>query len=125
MVNTSMKGSATELKAKKILEKQEFLVEKTQRARYKKNQDFFGVADLLAIKKDSKVKFVQVKTNRTGGALLRLREFAEKYINFDKVSIEVWVWYDRKGFKVYKLTEFFNAETGQNEYDWDYEKYIK
>ena len=118
-MNSVRKGSATELKCKKILEKQGYIVEKTQRARYKKNQDFFGMADILALKKDSKVRFIQVKTNNTSGALLKLKEFAKTYINFDKVSVELWVWHDRKGFKVYTLKEL------DGEYEWDYEMYVK
>jgi len=59
-MNTVAKGNRIELKAKKILESEGWLVEKPIRTRWGRN-DFFNVADLWAIKGE-KYRLVQTST---------------------------------------------------------------
>ena len=62
MVCTYRKGNRTQQKAKKFYESQGYQVEIVRRDKYRKDQDFFGLWDLICIGPHD-VKVVQVKTN--------------------------------------------------------------
>lgn len=63
MINTRRKGRVAELEYCEILKARGYLVELTPPpAKFKKQQDFFGLFDILAFSKND-ILFVQVKTN--------------------------------------------------------------
>jgi len=64
MSSTRSRGRATELKAKHWLERQGYEVQiAPMPTRWSRQNDFFGLWDLIAIKPDE-ILFVQVKMNR-------------------------------------------------------------
>jgi len=111
-MNTRIKGRRNELKAKAELEKEGWLVQDVKGStKWNKNVDFFGLFDLIAIKKPkltdyyefnnsaTLIKFIQVKTNRKP-PFKKYEEFKDKHCRFN-AFVEVWVWFDREGFKRY------------------------
>ena len=63
MVNVYRKGNRSQQKAKRFYESLGYQVEVVRRDMWRKDQDFFGLWDLICVGPD--VRFVQVKTNRT------------------------------------------------------------
>ena len=95
--NPKAKGSRVELKAKRQLEADGWIVEKVKYGgKFNKTVDFFGKWDLLALK-DSKIMFVQCKCNRKP-TMKPYQEFKKRYDWLNLIKMEVWVWYDRVGF---------------------------
>ena len=93
-MNSRTKGIRTELKAKKELEKDGWLVYRVPASRmWQTQEDIMGLWDLLAIK-PQQILFVQIKTNRKRNTIPHL-EFMRKYFKFNNtVRAEVWVWRD-------------------------------
>lgn len=93
MVNTRQKGRKAELKAKKILEMAGYDVQVTANpSKWNKQQDMFGLWDLMAVKKNE-IRFIQVKCNRmVYGAALEPYELWECP---DVCTKEIWVFKDR------------------------------
>ena len=94
MVNTRRKGRKNELKARDFLLGLGYLVELTKNpSRFQKQQDLFGLWDLMAIRDDG-ILFIQVKSNRR----VYGKELA-RYLNFPKppgCSLQIWTYWDRK-----------------------------
>jgi len=95
MVNTVRKGSYFERKAKQILERQGFVVEKAKRTRFQ-GTDFYGLFDLICV--DGKtIKFVQVAD------CVKPKEWFARAERFQvplNCSKELWIYRERKGFRV-------------------------
>jgi len=127
MVSSRQKGRQTELRVKKILEAEGWNVCLTDMPqKFKKNQDFFGCWDIIAIKKQPRmdiiqhlsgnspdkyvqstetiIKLIQVKTN-SWGDLRECKAFKEEYFyNHEFVSCEAWQWNSKKKeMKIRKL----------------------
>jgi len=99
-MNSRQIGRRTELKAKAWLEENGWKVCLTSMPqKFKKSQDFFGMWDILAVKKSKGqtwFKFVQVKTNQWGD-IRKCKEFYEEYFyNSEDIFCEIWMWKDRK-----------------------------
>ncbi len=94
-MNTRQIGRQTELKAKKLLEEDGWLVHLVDMPqKFKKNQDMFGCWDILAVKKNI-FKLVQIKTNQWSD-LRECKNFKQEYFyNHPFVLCEVWM-YDKK-----------------------------
>ena len=76
------KGQAAEREYQKILESQGYLVERVKgSSKWNKQVDIFGVFDLVGMNHKCLIG-VQVKCNRTGGAIKKLKEFKFHPINF-------------------------------------------
>jgi len=98
-MNTRVKGSRLRLAAKKVFEDMGFLVDIVEKThRFAPIRDCFGVADLIAIKKNS-VVLIQVTANRphTHG---QFEEFSREYCG-SNVGMQQWVWIDNKGWRVF------------------------
>lgn len=100
---SKQKGDKRERQAKQILDDCNFRVEKRWNRRYGSN-DYFSLFDLMA-SKDGEFRFIQVKSNSTSGAL---KEIEQKAMflpwHSDEFQVEVWVCYDREGWRVQRLT---------------------
>lgn len=96
------KGDSRERQAKDILQECGFSVEKRWNRRYGSN-DYFGLFDLMACRQDE-FRFIQVKSNSTAGALKEIREEVDRF-PIDKIFLELWVCYDREGWRVQRLSE--------------------
>ena len=102
--NRRAKGMHNERKAELELQQEGWI---TQRApppnKFSKRTDLLGLFDIEAIQKilgTKKTKWIQVKTNASvgGKALQPFIEFKEKNCDQND-SVEIWSWYDRKGWK--------------------------
>jgi hypothetical protein len=101
-MNTKVKGQRNQRKALKILEEENYITAIVERTgKFVHPKDAFSLFDICA-KKNNIERWIQIKTNSTGGFIKKLKEFA-KYYPIPGVSYELWVWYDRKGFKIYKF----------------------
>lgn len=98
------KGGDQENEARKLLESQGYRVHKKVNNRHDRG-DMFDLFDLLAIK-PGKIRFIQVKSNSTQGALKEISNNVE-FLDWeeDLIEAEVWVKYDYKGWRNQKLTE--------------------
>lgn len=96
-----------------MFEKLGYAVELTKMpSKFSKSQDFFGMFDLMAIKKPRTVSeykdivFIQVKSNSTAGALKKVKEWKENHVT-DHFDCLVIVRYDNQTiqdrFKIYKI----------------------
>lgn len=81
MVNKTNKGNRIELEARKMLEAEGYLVDRKNHSRWVSN-DFFGLFDILAIGKETKL--IQIKSNRT---------------DFYKARREIGLWMDKNKIK--------------------------
>jgi len=106
-MNTYAKGGHNERRAKKVLELDGWRVCKVKAVKFGET-DFFNLFDLIAMKPNNKVKLVQVKSNRVVG-LKRFGEDCKSFVPLNHASVEYWVWYDRKGWKVYLLKDKFDV----------------
>ena len=103
-MNSRQKGRQSELRAKKDLESEGWLVHLTDMPqKFKKNQDFFGCWDAICVK-PGRFKLVQVKTNQWGD-LRACQAFNEEYFyNHDFVSCEAWMWDSKlKNWRIRRL----------------------
>lgn len=103
MVNNRRKGDRIERKAKEELEEAGYLVEKPVRTKYSR-KDFFNLFDLIAIKENKPMRFIQVK----GGSYAQdvvdgLVEFGAKYLKDKSATVELWAHQDYQGFVSKKI----------------------
>ena len=98
---TRVKGNKAVRKAIELLEKNGWLVAKTELGgKFTKEKDMFGLFDLHCIRPTYSA-YIQVTCNRPHTHKPYL-EFSEKYGSQNPTRIfEQMVWMDRKGFKVY------------------------
>lgn len=95
------KGDRRELRVYKMLEKAGFEVESPNYSRYE-NTDFFNLFDLMAIRKDDKLHYIQVKS----GSARNINEFVEKcseFIPYQHTRLEYWVYHKREGWRIIKI----------------------
>ena len=102
MVNTRVKGNRNQRKAITELEKKGYRVAKAEiGGRFVKEKDMFSLFDLVCIKRNSPVLFIQVTTNRPHKHQ-EYEDFATEYYTYPTyIEIEQWVHYDRKGWVVF------------------------
>lgn len=104
-MNPKAKGNRNEKKAKDKLIELGWIVERVKNCgKFQKQVDFFGLFDLIAIK-NGQVILIQVKTNRKP-PFKKYAEFIREYCcncGIQTLGVEVWVWFDRKGFKRYLI----------------------
>lgn len=74
MMNNVSKGKKAEKEFAQILEDRGYQVWKFSRSRWNNYGDIFGLFDLIAVC-PNEVLGVQVKCNKTGGAVKKLREW--------------------------------------------------
>lgn len=99
-MNTYAKGSRIRLQARKELESDGWLVNIAERTgKFISQKDLFGVADLVALKKNT-LLFVQVTSSRPHSHW-KMRDFAVRYCG-QNIMLEQWVWINRQGWKKYK-----------------------
>jgi len=104
-MNPREKGRRREIQAEKELKEAGWNVLLTKMGnRISRCNDFFGLFDLMAVKKVrgvTKYKWIQVKSNYCPKKVReKIKEFSDK--NFDKNnSAEVWVFKDYKGWKIH------------------------
>jgi Holliday junction resolvase-like predicted endonuclease len=101
-VSTRDKGDRNETEAGNILSRVygKSTVDKVDR--YGVN-DPFGFVDLMAMKKNRKILFVQVKTNRfTAKSRRRYESIAKRKLPSEHARFEVWVRIDYKGWEVHR-----------------------
>ncbi len=95
-----IKGYNTQRKAIKELESQGWKVGIVERnSKFAKERDLWGLFDAIAIKKNITL-YLQFATNRPhrhGD----YESFSELYSG-PNVLVEQWIWYDRKGWKIFK-----------------------
>lgn len=100
---SKQKGDKREREAKELLEECGYRVEKRWNRRFGSN-DYFGLFDLMC-SKEKDFRFIQVKSNSTAGALKEIEQKASFLPwHLDEFNLEVWVCYDRKGWRVQRLT---------------------
>ena len=93
-MNRVAKGNRVELMLRKILEADGYLVDKKNRTKWQ-SPDLFGVFDLVAIK-ESRVRFIQVKSNRSHFYIAR-KEISH-FLKLHNLNIEAEIWlYQGKG----------------------------
>lgn len=98
------KGDRREGQARDILEDLGYRVEKRWNRRFDSN-DYFELFDLMGTIGERFV-FVQVKSNGTSGALKEIKQESEDFpFESDGFDLEVWDCYDRKGWRIHRLTE--------------------
>jgi len=99
-MNSRAKGNRTVKKGRDILENGHWLfdtVEKT--GRFTKIKDLFGLYDAIAVR-GKYIKFIQFKTNKQGQKWkIPFKEWAKSH-GSKYVSIEIWTWFDNKGFTI-------------------------
>ena len=100
MVNTRVKGQRTVRKGIQILTDSGYTCDTVEKyGKFVKDKDLFNLFDVVAFK-NRKFLFIQFKTNKPG------QKWKEPYIEFaqkhgsEHVSIQIWNWFDRKGFKI-------------------------
>ena len=95
MVSNRSKGFRYERKCEFDLRKDGWIVERVKGStRFNKSVDFFGLWDCLALKKEdnkTRVKFVQVKTNKFPDWKL-LNKFKK---DFPGLEYEAWTYWER------------------------------
>lgn len=97
------KGNRNQLKVIKRLETAGWFVSKVEQGgKFTKQKDCFGLFDLVAVKPIVGVLFIQVTSNRPHTHKNYIK-FSKKY-PFEQVGYRQYVWYDRKGFKVWDYT---------------------
>lgn len=120
-MNTRRKGRQNENRVVDELESDGWLTYQVKGStKFNKECDIFNLFDVMAIKTlgESPItltRFIQVKTNQKPN-FDKFIEFRDKYIKDWRYTIEVWVYYDRKGFRIWRLStlddEFKEVENG-------------
>ncbi|MEK6883558.1 MAG: hypothetical protein AABY22_28275 [Nanoarchaeota archaeon] len=94
-----VKGNRNRRKAIEELEKEGYVVEVVEKTgKFVKVKDFFGLFDLVAINRNGKIKWIQIKSNRKPN-LTPFKQFRERYSRLFNINMEVWIWKDRIGFE--------------------------
>lgn len=94
------KGYRRENQCVKLLEKCGFEAERSQNPAYSSG-DYFGLFDVIAMRKDRKPRLIQVKSNRTDGAMKEILE--SEFIPETHFEVEIWVAYDNDGWRVERM----------------------
>ena len=98
-MNSIVKGNKNENKCKKALEQEGYICWKAKRTRFGGN-DLFDLFDIAAMHPEGKhLVLVQVKSNYCSKAV---REAIKKFKVPPCIWKQVWVWVDRKGWKIYE-----------------------
>jgi len=98
-MSTRSKGNRNQLKCIRKLEADGYLVSKTEQSfKYSTETDAFGLFDLIAIDPNNLI-LIQVTTN-VPHTHKKFIDFSKKYC-IPNICYEQWVWYDRKGWKVF------------------------
>lgn len=63
----------------------------------------FSLFDCVSLRKGCDPLFIQVKSNRTAGALKAISE--AEFVDPTYITPEVWVFHDREGWRIKRLTE--------------------
>lgn len=102
LVSKHSKGTRYELEARKILEKEGYLVEKKNYNRWA-SKDFYNLFDILALG-NNETKFIQVKTNISDfySARKKIKEWLIEYPKFN-IICEVWLKEPRKEWRREKV----------------------
>lgn len=103
-MSTRSKGDRREREAKELLEEQDYIVHKKVNNQYDSG-DIYGLFDLVAVKPSEKVKFIQVKSNGTGGELGNTMDEAAELLPLEHVEVEFWIAYDYEGWRVLRMRE--------------------
>ena len=113
-MNTRAKGMRAERRAEKELKEEGWLIARAKGStKYNKSVDFFGLFDIIALRETDSLKilvlgnytiskgvrrkYIQIKCNYKP-SLKPYKKFNEKYCD-ENDSVEIWIWYDRKGWK--------------------------
>lgn len=96
------KGDKNEREAKNILKQAGWTAHKKTNNKWDSG-DIFGLIDLLAVKKGEKPLYIQVKTNRTAGAMKELSE--APFMETEHMDIQLWVRHDRDGWRIKRIGE--------------------
>lgn len=96
-----------------MLEQLGYTTERSHGTRYGR-VDFFNLYDIMAVSTQSKMKFIQVKSNGTGGKLNYTGEKSAAIMSPQHYDVEYWTCYDRKGWKIYRLNW-----TDADEWGWE------
>ena len=102
MVSSRAKGRRNELLCQKKLEEKgwiTYLVPPKQR--FSSQCDVWEIFDIIAYKEQQRM-YVQVKTNQFGSTRKQLEEWSNHHKN-NYEMIQLWVWIDNKGWKIYNL----------------------
>lgn len=94
------KGYRRENQCVKLLQKCGFEAERSQNPAYSSG-DYFGLFDVIAMRKDRKPRLIQVKSNRTDGAMKEILE--SEFIPETHFEVEIWVAYDNDGWRVERM----------------------
>ncbi len=98
-MNTYAKGYRNEKRCIKELEDLGYQCWRAKITRFAKN-DYFGLFDIVAVKKKNPTLWVQVKSNRVAKKVREnIKVFGEDYLSFNEVLVAVWI--DRTGWKLY------------------------
>jgi Holliday junction resolvase len=97
------KGKRRERRVYKILEEVGFRVENPNYAQYQ-NQDFFNLFDLMALHKNRKPHYIQVKSTSASGINDFVSECSD-FVNFEHVKVEYWVYHKREGWRIIDIKE--------------------
>jgi hypothetical protein len=115
MANAKAKGNRLEMRAKKELEEDGYLVERARGIPIwiapgkciVKAVDFFNTYDLIAVG-HGLVRFIQITTFDVGTFSEKKKKVAERAEYFgDQCSMEIWRWKDREGWR---KIEYDNGE---------------
>jgi Holliday junction resolvase len=96
------KGDRYERECKNVLKEAGWKVYKKTNNKWDSG-DIWECFDVLAAKKGEKPLFIQVKSNRSAGALKQLSEAS--FLNREHMDIQVWLRHDRQGWRIKKLGE--------------------
>jgi len=100
MVNTKAKGWTTMDKCRKQMQLAGYLVDTVEKTgRFIKQKDLFGLFDLFCIKKGTAV-LIQITCNRPHSHK-PYQQFSKDYHN-NGIEFWQWVWYDRKGWRMFQ-----------------------
>lgn len=106
------KGDRRERQAGTILKAAGYNVEKPNSTPYQQQKvDFFELFDIMAVRPDEPVLFIQVKSNAARGIQDFHERCVEQKIPFDHVNIEFWVCHDGEGWRFFKITEDGKSKT--------------
>lgn len=111
--NTHQKGRRNENKAKSLLSRCGFNVDSQNYSRYG-SKDLYNLFDAVAMKPDSKVWWIQVKSNVANG----IRAFSRKvqeFVNFEHNRVFYFVWHDYQGFRIIEVFEDGSREVRVDE----------
>lgn len=100
------KGDRRERQAKEIVEQAGYNTESPNSTPYQQQVvDFFELFDIMAVKSDRPVLFIQVKSNAARGIRSFHKKCIEQNIPFDYVNIEFWVCHDSEGWRIFEIND--------------------